>query len=75
MDYQERLKKLGLFSLERRREAFLIINAWQQLESIKENILNLVAGKEEGRWRCIKSATIPTTLDKKYRTIIHNSST
>ena len=75
LNYHERLKKLGLYSLERRRERFLIINAWQQLEGIKENVLNLVAGneEEEERRRCIKSATIPTTLDEKYRTIIHNS--
>ena len=72
MDYHERLKKLGLYSLERRRERFLIINAWQQLEGIKENGLNLVVGTE-GRRRCVKSATIPTTLDEKYRTIIQHS--
>ena len=47
MDYHERLKKLGLYSLERRRERFPIINAWQQLEGIKENVLNLVKGKRE----------------------------
>ena len=72
MDYHERLERLGLYSLERRRERFLIINAWQQLEGIKEGVLNLVTGKE-GRRRCIKSATIPTILDEKYRTIIQHS--
>ena len=72
MDYHERLKKLGLYSLERRRERFLIISAWQQLEEIKEGVLKLKTGKE-GRRRCIRSATIPTTLDSRYRTIIHHS--
>ena len=72
MNYHERLKKLGLYSLERRRERFLIINAWQQLEGERENVLKLKTGKE-GRRRCIKSATIPTTLDGRYRTIIQHS--
>ena len=65
MDYHERLKKLGLYSLERRREQFLIINAWQKLEGERENVLKLRTGKE-GRQRCIRSATIPTTLDNGY---------
>ena len=30
MNYHERLKRLGIYSLERRWEKFLIINAWQQ---------------------------------------------
>ena len=72
MDYHERLKKLGLYSLERRRERFLIISAWQQLEEIREGVLKLKIGKE-GRRRCIRSATIPTTLDSRYRTVIHHS--
>ena len=38
MDYHERLKKLGLYSLERKRERFLIINAWQQLEEVREDV-------------------------------------
>ena len=46
MDYRERLEKLGLYSLERRKEQFLIINAWQQLEGEKENVLKLKTSKE-----------------------------
>ena len=72
MDYHERLKKLGLYSLERRRERFLIINAWQQLEGERENVLKLRTGKE-GRRRCIKLATIPTTLCNRYRKLIQHS--
>merc|ERR1712029_769124 len=64
------LKKLGLYSLERRRDRFLIINAWQKLE--KENVLKLKTVKE-GRRRCLRSATIPTTLDGRYRTIVQHS--
>ena len=72
MDYHERLKKLGLYSLEWRREQSLIINAWQQLEDIKDNVIDLIAGKS-GRQRCIRSVTIPTSLDNKYRIIIQHS--
>ena len=58
LDYHERLIKLNLFSLERRRERFMIINAWQQLEGEKENILGF---KEiwAGRHRTIKSTRVP----------------
>ncbi|MCP4252991.1 MAG: hypothetical protein GY775_06210, partial [Candidatus Scalindua sp.] len=72
VNYHERLKRLRIYSLERRRERFLIINAWQQLEGIKENALKLETGRE-GRRRCIKSAAIPTTIDGKHRTQIQNS--
>ena len=69
-----------MYSMERRRERYLIINAWQQIENAKENILKLETGNhgdpEEGtlrRRRCIKSQTIPTTLSNGSRTMIHNS--
>ena len=53
MDYHERLKKLGLYSVESRRERFLIINAWQLLEEIRENVLKLKTGKEV-KQRCTR---------------------
>ena len=46
LNYHERLKKLNMYSLERRRERYMIIYGWQQLEGIKENILRL-----ETSWR------------------------
>ena len=36
------------------------------------SVLKLKIGKE-GRRRCIRSATIPTTLDSRYKTVIHHS--
>ena len=72
MDYDEKIKKFELYSLERRRDQFLIINAWQQLEGDRENILKLRTSKE-GRRKCIRLATIPITLDNRYRTIIQHS--
>ncbi|MCP4483393.1 MAG: hypothetical protein GY823_02350 [Flavobacteriaceae bacterium] len=50
MNYHERLKRLGIYSLERRWERFLIINTWCQLEGINENALKLETGRE-GRQR------------------------
>ena len=41
----ERLKILKLYSLERRRELYMIIYGWQQLEEIRENVLRLTATK------------------------------
>ena len=63
MDYHERIKDLELYSLERRRERFLIINAWQQLEGVRDNVLYLRIG-EKGRLRCIMLTTITSNLDK-----------
>ena len=80
LNYHQRLKRLRMYSMERRRERYLIINAWQQIENEKENILKLKTGNngdpEErtlGRRRCIRSWAIPTTLSGGSRTAIHNS--
>ena len=80
LNYHQRLKKLRMYSMERRRERYLIINAWQQIEKEKENILKLETGNnggpEEGimgRRRCIKSRAIPTALSGGDRTMVHNS--
>merc|ERR1711962_1417557 len=72
LNYHERLIKLNLYSLERRRERFMIINAWEQLEGIKENVLRLETGTI-GRRRCIRSTTIPTILNGSNRTMVHYS--
>ncbi|CAL4257066.1 unnamed protein product, partial [Meganyctiphanes norvegica] len=55
LDYHQRLKKLNLYSLERRRERYLIINVWQQIEGLTENVLGLKA-RRLGRSRRIVSA-------------------
>ena len=77
LNYHQRLKKLNLYSLERRRERYLIINAWQQIEEIKENTLGLKA-RRIGRSRRIVSTKIPLGINgkrikEKDRTLIHNS--
>ena len=59
LNYHERLKKLNMYSLERRRERYMIIYGWQQLEGIKENVLKLVAS-DTRRDRRIISHKYPT---------------
>ena len=68
---------LNLYSLERRRERYMIINAWQQLEGIAENILGLKS-RRIGRSRRIVSTRIPlgvngNRIKEKDRTLIFNS--
>ena len=59
-------KQTELDSLER-REWFLILNAWQQLEGVRENVIN---PKE----RCIKSTIIesPTKYLWKYLAFLYH---
>ena len=76
-DYHERLQILNLYSLERRRERYLIIYAWQMIEGIKENVLNLKSTKN-GRSRAIWSRPIRWSYKGKKikhssRSIVHNS--
>merc|ERR1712082_537217 len=39
LNYHERLRKLKLYSLERRRERYMIISAGRHIEGLTENIL------------------------------------
>ena len=50
----------------------MIINAWEQLEGIKENMLKLETGNI-GKHKSIKSTTIPNILNGSNRTMIHYS--
>merc|ERR1711874_468052 len=64
LDYHERLKKLSLYSRERRRVRFMIIYGWQQLEEKRENILRLTATISR-RDRRIISPKIPDMANGK----------
>ena len=77
LDYHQRLKELKLYSLERRRERYLTIYAWQMLEGIKENYLGLKVSKY-GRNRTIQSHPIRWSYNGKKikhsnRSIVHRS--
>ena len=73
LDYWQRLNILNLYSLERRRERFLIIYAWEQIEGLAENILNLKLSERGSRGRIITCPNIPWNIPKLHRSIIHNS--
>ena len=62
LNYHERLKKLNMYSLERRRDRYLIIYGWQQIENIKENVLNLKTSWR-GTGRRIISKGIPGQVE------------
>ena len=74
LNYHQRLKRLRMYSMERRRERYLIINAWQEIENVKENILKLETGNNGdpvertlGRRRCLNvSVLTPVTVCNLY---------
>ena len=77
LDYHQRLKALKLYSLERRRERYLIIYAWQMIENIKNNVLDLKSQKN-GRNRTIGSRPIRWIYEGRKikhsnRSMIHES--
>merc|ERR1712183_863055 len=51
LDYHQRLKELKMYSMERRRERYMIIYGYQQLEGIKENVLKLKTSGRSGARR------------------------
>ena len=64
LDYHERLKKLNMYSLERRRDRYMIIYGWQQIEGLKENTLRLKISWT-GRHRSMISSKIPNEANGK----------
>ena len=49
MPYQERLKSVGLYSLQRRRERYCIIYIWKIIESLAPNLSNPITCTFSGR--------------------------
>ncbi len=77
LDYHQRLKSLGMYSLERRRDRYMIIYGWQQLEGLKENVLKLKASPR-GTNRTIIPINPPFRVEDRRlgtanKTILHNS--
>ena len=64
IDYHERLEKLNMYSLERRRDRYMIIYGWQQIEGLKENVLRLTTSWS-GRYRTMISSKIPNEANGK----------
>ena len=71
-NYHQRLKILNLYSLERRRERYMIINTWQQIEGQRENIMGFeINGR--ARHRTIKETRVKWNRSSKNSSIIYNS--
>ena len=71
-NYHQRLKSLKLYSLERRRERYMIINTWQQIEGQRENMMKFEIN-ERSRHRTIKATRIKLKKNSKKSSMIYNS--
>ena len=71
--YHERLKILGLMSLQRRRERFIIITIWKMLNNIIPNELNLITITSERRRIKIKVPALRTEATQLARTRYESS--
>ena len=70
-NYHQRLKYLNLYSMER-RERYMIINTWQQIEDPGKNIMGFEIN-ERARYRTIKDTRIKWNKKSKNSTLIFNS--
>ena len=77
LNYHERLDKMKLYSLERRRERFMIINAWRQIEGHTENILGLETKTDRNGRRILPSKLLTkanaSRIKMRHKTLIRNS--
>ncbi|KAG0729802.1 hypothetical protein GWK47_029616 [Chionoecetes opilio] len=73
MDYWERLRHLRLYSLQRRRERYLVIYVWKTLETLVPDVgLQVNHHPRKGRL-CYIRRTQATT--QRVATVVHNSFT
>merc|ERR1712106_621675 len=68
----QRLKILKLYSLERRRERYMILNTWQQIEGQRDNIMSFEIN-ERARHRTIKATRVKWNRHSKNSSVIFNS--
>jgi len=78
MDYWDAIKKLGLYSLQRRRERYQIIYLWSILESKVPNIMTptdtpLIRTQSEADSRRGRTIRIPTLKRSPYSTLRYRS--
>ena len=66
LDYHQRLKECNLYSMERRRERYMIIYAWQMLEGKKTDVLGLKTKLS----KISPNRSIQLGSIKKYRTVM-----
>ena len=74
LNYWERLNFLGLYSLEKRRESYLILYTWKIIEGLVPNKRNLVSlhTRRHGR-KCKLIALNSNLTSKKVRNLLDNS--
>ncbi|CAL4227371.1 unnamed protein product, partial [Meganyctiphanes norvegica] len=72
MNYHQRLKSLKLYSLERRRKRYMIINTWQQLEGQRENLMDFELNGRS-RHRTIKATRVKWNRNSKNSSLVYNS--
>ena len=72
LNYWERLQKLGLYSLQRRRERYAIILVWKIMNKVIPNDINLVFNYSERRGAtCIRQ--LGNSKVRSINTLIFNS--
>ena len=74
-NYYERLQKLKLFSLQRRRERYSIIYVWKIIENICPNLQNNPINTfiHDRKGRLCKIPTLNTKSSRKIQTIKENT--
>ena len=73
LNYWERLRKLGLYSLQRRRERYIILYVWKSLEGLVPNV-GFQANQHPRRGRLCQVRRAEGT-SQRIQTLIHNSYT
>ena len=79
LTYWETLKHLKLYSLQRRRERYIIIYTWKMIENIVPNINNdtsMISTYNQNRKGrlCKIPAVLPSIVPTRYCTLTYNNS-
>ena len=72
-NYHDRLKILGLMSLQRRRERFIIITVWKIINNVIPNDLNLITNTSERRGIKVKVPSLRTDATQLARSRYESS--
>jgi len=73
LTYPEQLKKLKLFSLERRRERYLIIYIWKMIEGLVPISVDLQRRNRNRNGRSFKLIPLSRTASSRVRTLRESS--
>ena len=73
LDYWQRLKKLKLMSLQRRRERYIIINVWKILNKKYPNITDIEFHTTARRGIVAKVPSLPKNCKQKHLTLYESS--